>query len=465
MTIFSKTIIAQSTPVGNSGIGIIRISGKKSLKISKLLTKKNLKPRYAKYTYIKNKNNIILDYVIIIYYKSPHSFTGEDIIEIQSHGGQKMIELIIKSILNFKLKNIRIAKPGEFSERAFINKKIDLTQAEAINYIIHAKSENEIFLATNLLKGYLSKKIKKIIKIIKNNLIFIEKEINFSEKNIKNRDILKLKKNNLIIKKKLKKLYYKCNNFFLNENNKKIIIIGKPNVGKSSLMNYLTKKDTSIVTNIIGTTRDIIKSNININNNNMEIIDTAGIHKTKNKIEKIGIKKTWKEINNSKIIIFLDDSSISNNNIINNYKKNIQYKIKNYKKKINILLRNKIDLIKKKFKFKKINSYNIIWISIKKKIGLKKIIKIIKNKIKNINIKNTFLIKQRYIDLIKKTLSYIKKIEKLIKIYFFNKTINYDLISYYFFKSQKKLSKIIGIKKYTSKKIINDIFSKFCIGK
>ncbi len=463
----NKTILAQSTPIGNGGIGIIRISGNECKNISKIMLGKITKNRYAEYLPIKNKKKKIIDYVISIFFKKPNSFTGEDVLEIHSHGGQKVIELIIKSIINLKNKNIRIANPGEFTERAFINNKIDLIQAESIKNIIYAQSEEEIFSATKSFKGILSKKIKKIIYIIKKILIIIEKEISFSEKNINIKTIKYIKKKILYIYKKINYIYKKTKNDIYFKKKIKIIIIGPPNVGKSSLMNKLTSKQTSIVTNISGTTRDIIKEYLNINNIDIEIIDTAGIHKTKNKIEKIGIKKTWKEIKKSKIIIYLNNSKkYSIKKIIKKYKKKILDKIKKNKhNKINILIRNKIDLTKEKKKIINKKKFNIINMSVKKNYGIKELKKIIKERINKFKKKNYFIIQYKQKILIKKNLKNIKKIINYIKYYNINKNINLDIIYQYLVKNQNMLNKILGKDKFKSNNIIKEIFSKFCIGK
>ncbi len=463
---FHDTIFSQSTPIGYGGIGIIRISGKKSKIIAKKILDKKIINRYAIYTSFKNKYGQTIDLGIAIFYKSPHSFTGEDILELQCHGGQKIIELIIESIIDLKIKHTRIAKPGEFTERAFLNNKIDLIQAETINYLIYSKSKKNIFSAIKSLKGKFSKKIIYIIKLINNLLINIEKEISFSEKNL---NLLKkkiIKKKNDLIYKKIKKIYINSKKSLFINNKIKITIIGKPNVGKSSLMNLLTKKNTSIVTNIPGTTRDIITKNININNNfNIEINDTTGIHKTKNKIEKIGIKKTWKIINKSKIIIFIENSfNSTEKNIFNIYKKNIKKKIKK-NKKILFLIRNKIDISKEKYKIIKNKKYIIINTSIKKKIGVEKLKFEINKIIKTLNKENIFLIQQRHLELIKKTKKKIKNIKNIFKININKKKINLDIIYQNLFDSQKLLNNILGKKKFTSKKIINNIFKNFCIGK
>ncbi len=463
---FLKTIISQTTPIGNGGIGIIRISGNKSKKVAKIIIGKLPKIRYATFCKFINIKKQIIDYGIAIYYKSPKSFTGEDILELQCHGGQKNIEIIIKEILNLKIKNLRIAKPGEYTKRAFLNKKIDLIQAESINNIINSNSIKQINLSLMSLKGKFSEIIKKNIKLINNINILITKEINFSEKELSYKDFKYINYYINKIYNNINKIY-KINKYSsINKDGIKLTIVGEPNVGKSSLMNELTNKNNSIITNIPGTTRDIIKDYINIKNINIEISDTAGIRKTNNIIEKIGIKKTIKEIKNSKIIIFISDAKLtSKNEIINKYKKIIKYK---NKKQIIILIRNKIDLTNEKYKKFKINNFNIINMSIKKKLGLNLLIKIIKKKIKYINNnENKFYCNERHYYLIKKTKNNIKNIKKITKNIKKNniKNLNLDIISYKLLNSQKLLNSILGIKKSISKNIINDIFKNFCIGK
>ncbi len=464
---FLDTILAQSTPIGNSGVGIIRISGNKSYKIAKIILNiKKIKIRYAHFCKFINKNKKIMDYGIAIYYKSPNSFTGENILELQCHGGQKNIEKIIKQILNLNIKNVRISKPGEFIKRSFLNNKIDLIQAESINNIIKSNSDNQINSSIISIEGNFSKIIKKNIKIINNINIKIIKIINFSEKPLLYKNIKLIYKKIKYININIKNLYKKIKkNKFIKEGIK-LTIIGKPNTGKSSLMNLLTNKKNSIITNIPGTTRDIIKDYINIENINIEITDTTGIRKTSNIIEKIGIKKTFNEIKKSKIIIFLFNAKkISENNIFKYYKKIIK---KNKKNKIFILIRNKIDLTNEKTKKWKKNNLNIINISIKKKIGINLLYKIIIKNIKKINnTENKFYTNERHILLIKKVKKNINKAINKLKI-INNKNIkktNLDIISKILYSIQKYLNQIIGTKKFTSKKIINNIFKNFCIGK
>ncbi len=451
-----ETIFAQSTPIGNGGIGIIKISGKKSKQIAIKILGKIPKTRYAEYLKFKNIKGKIIDFGIAIYYKKPNSYTGEDILELHTHGGQKIIETIIENIIKLKIKNTRIAKPGEFTERAFLNKKINLIQAESIHNMIYANSKYELYSAIKSFQGKSSKKIKFLIKKIKKVNILLEKEINFTEQD--NQELHKKIKLDIKSIYKHFKLTYKIfkKNKNINNNNFKIIIVGQPNVGKSSLMNKITNKKTSIVTNIPGTTRDIIKEYFYIKNIPIQITDTAGIHKTNNKIEILGIKKIWKQIKQTQIILFLTDArNINEQNIIQEYNNIINIK----KNKIIFLIRNKIDLTQEKFKIKKKKKYIIINISIKNNIGIKKILNIIKKKIKKINnTENNFIVHKRQIILMKKSLKYIQFIYN-------NNHISLDIILEYLLLSQQKLEELLGKNITNSNKILKNIFSKFCVGK
>ncbi len=458
---FIDTIIAQATPCGNGGIGIIRISGPQTINISYKLLHKITKPRYAVYIPFKNEKNKTIDHGIAIYYKKPYSYTGEDILELHSHGGQKIIELIIKVIIKLHLPNVRLAKPGEFTQRAFLNNKLDLIQAESIINIINSTSEQALLHAIQSLEGFLSKKISSLIKIIQDLLINTEKIITFN--NTKNTFY---KQYIFYFREKIKYIYNKINNIYkniknnlYNQNSIKILIIGKPNVGKSSLMNYLTKKKTSIITNIAGTTRDLIKEYININNINIKIYDTAGIHNTNNIIEQIGINKALKHIKSSQIILFIDVNPINwKKNIIKNYKKLI-----NIKNKIVFLINNKIDLYQMPYKYYHKNNYYIFNISIQNKIGTKEFKKKLFYNIKKLNnIETNFNTNLRQKTIIKKTLINIYNITKIKKQ---NIIYNIDIIYHYLSKTLNKLNNLLGKNNNINDKTLNKIFKNFCIGK
>ncbi|XZR53214.1 MAG: tRNA uridine-5-carboxymethylaminomethyl(34) synthesis GTPase MnmE [Enterobacteriaceae bacterium] len=447
------TIVAQATPIGRGGIGIIRISGLNTKKISYFILKKVLKPRYANYLPFYDYNNNILDKGIAIWFPKPNSFTGEDVLELHGHGGPIIINLLIENIL--KTNKVRIAKPGEFLARAFLNNKIDLIQAESISDLINANSILAAKLAMSSLKGIFSVKINNLIKLINNLRINLEAQINFPENNI---NILNKKE----IKIYLNKIIHNINNILKNSNKGyiikegiKLVIAGLPNVGKSSLINILTGEKISIVTNLSGTTRDILKQDIQINNIQINIVDTAGLHKTNNKIEKIGIKKSINEIKQSDHLLF----------IINSKKKNFINLKYNFIKKIpyNLpitFIRNKIDLTQELSGIFKLKNYTLICISI---VNLNGII-LLKNHLKKtLCLNNNFteglyLSRFRHLELLKKAKYHLIKSKIKFNFFYYKELLAEELILV-----NNELNKLIG--KKTPKNIINEIFSNFCIGK
>ncbi|WGH25081.1 MAG: tRNA uridine-5-carboxymethylaminomethyl(34) synthesis GTPase MnmE [Candidatus Shikimatogenerans bostrichidophilus] len=459
-----STITAISSPMGIGAISIIRITGSLTLKIIKRIFINNKNKKVIKkkinFGFIKNKKNII-DKVILLYFKNPKSYTGEDLIEIYCHGSlyiqNKILKIIIKN-------GARLAINGEFTYRAYLNKKISLLQAESVFDIINSRNKREHNIAINsLIKNKLYKKISKIINNILNILSYIEIELDFIEENI-NINNKKIYNSILEIEKKIKKMInsFKINNIINYGLN--ISIIGPVNSGKSTLMNKLINENKSIISNIPGTTRDIVEGKILINNFNFNLYDTAGIRNTNNKIEKIGIKKTFKSIEHSNIIFFVFN--------IKNLKKTIKYLIKNKKilnKKNILLIANKIDIyLNNKFKNKidkkyiKIynKKYNIIFISAKYEYGIKYIIDYLKKKIPNkINLNNNFINNQRHYKKLKKTLVYIKKVKKD-----YRKNIPLEYLTIDLRKSIEYLYNILG-KNLDNNYILNNIFTKFCIGK
>ncbi|QJC29273.1 tRNA uridine-5-carboxymethylaminomethyl(34) synthesis GTPase MnmE [Enterobacteriaceae endosymbiont of Plateumaris rustica] len=450
----TNTIIARATPLGQGSIGIIRVSGNNSINVMKnILHISYMKPRYAYYLPFFYKTKII-DKGIALWFPKPNSFTGEDVFELQCHGGPIILDLLIRYIMTFP--GIRIANPGEFSERAFLNKKIDLTQAEAISDLISANSKTAVFSAMNLLNGNFSvflNKFKKNIIDLRSN---IESFIEFEENNIN------LFKVDILIKLEtllndLSKLIKYVNYGISIRDGIKIIFVGPPNSGKSSLINLLSKRNVSIITNIPGTTRDILYEKIYINSIPIQIIDTAGIRKTKNIIENIGIKKTINEINKANYLFLIVNDNITNNNlskIINNY-------LSNFIKKIPIIIiRNKIDLTNNNPEIITNSEFITIKLSVKTKKGIPILINYIK---KNItykhNTEDMFTSRARHINILKLVFNYIQE-GKLI---FSSIDSPIELLSENLKLAQIELDNITG--KFTSKNLLENIFSKFCIGK
>ncbi|QJC33066.1 tRNA uridine-5-carboxymethylaminomethyl(34) synthesis GTPase MnmE [Enterobacteriaceae endosymbiont of Donacia semicuprea] len=448
------TIIARATPLGQGSIGIIRISGNKVLNVIKNILRLNyIKPRYAHYLPFFYKNKII-DKGIVLLFPKPDSFTGEDILELQCHGSTILLDLLINNIIT--IPGIRIAYPGEFSERAFLNKKIDLTQAEAISDIISANSKAALFSAVNLMNGKFSLLLKKFSNIIIDLRVQIESFLEFDLKinfdifcsNIKK--ILKKLLNNLI------NIQEYVNNGIRIKEGIKITLIGPPNSGKSSLMNIITNKNISIITNIPGTTRDILRENIYINSVPIEIVDTAGIRNTNNEIEILGIQKTFKEITRSHYLFLVVEDKISENNLL----KIIKIKLKKFLKNTPmIILRNKIDMTNNIPEITNNYNYVTIRLSIKNMKGISLLMNFIKQKIIfTNNNEDQFTARERYIDSLNYIYKFLIKSQKN-----FIKTNSIELLSEDLRLIQKELDSITG--KFTSKDLLKNIFSQFCIGK
>ncbi|MCX7917884.1 MAG: tRNA uridine-5-carboxymethylaminomethyl(34) synthesis GTPase MnmE, partial [bacterium] len=372
------TICAISTPLGINGIGIVRLSGKDTYKIieeifvpgknplKKIKFKvEDIPSHTVHYGHIID-NGKIIDEVIVTIMKSPRTYTKEDMAEINCHGGI----IPLKEVLNLCIKKgARLAEPGEFTKRAFLNGRIDLSQAESILEIIHSKTEYGLEIGIKKLKGALSNFISDIRRKIFNLLVDIEAKINFPEEE-------DVEKYQIDIEKELKRIYQKIENFLLKCNKGKIIqkgvnaaIIGSPNVGKSSLLNAFLKEERAIVTEIPGTTRDAIMEIINIKGIPINIIDTAGIRKAKNKIEKIGVEKSIEWMKKAEINLLIIDGSRK----LNEYDYHLLEHIKN---KPYLIIINKIDLPQKVEINKILNEFDrdrIIKASIKNNIGIEEI--------------------------------------------------------------------------------------------
>lgn len=454
------TITAIITPYGRSSVGIIRISGNLSILVAKKITKNIPKIRTSEYMYFYNKNNKIIDKGIVLFFNKPNSFTGEDILELHCHGNPIILDDILLNICS--INGIRLAKEGEFTERAFLNNKIDLIQAEAISDLINANSIQSANLAIKSIKGDLSDKFNKLIEINLNIISYIEAYIDFSVNELNDISIKYIEKmiNNLLIEIE----YLIC----LNKKNYplyegiKFVICGEPNVGKSSLFNILSGKKAAIVTNIPGTTRDVLHQFININGTIINIIDTAGLHIPKNEVESIGIEYAKDEIKNADHLLFIIDM-MKYHSFEYILKKIKNLKIIDYlkdKSLITIIL-NKADINNEKIETKEIDGYTIITISAKLNLGINIIYKRFDKIIKNFSYlkkENKYLINKRHIFALEKAKIHILNAKnKYLDISKFE--ILAEEIKY----SQKYLYELTG--KIISDKLLENIFSRFCVGK
>lgn len=449
------TIVAISTAPGSSGIGIVRLSGKNSFSIvDKIFKPKNggdIKGYTIKYGNIIDENKNIIDEVLVSYFIGPKSYTSENMCEINTHGNN----IILKQILDLCIKNgAKIAEPGEFTKRAFLNGRIDLSQAESVIDLINSKSEKEKQSAINQLEGYLSIEINKIKKNILDIMADIEASIDYPEYDIEeatNKEVLEKANKICIMLEKLEKSF---DTGKILRDGVNVAIVGKPNAGKSSLLNAMLKEERAIVTDVEGTTRDTIEEFVTIEGILFKIIDTAGIRNSEDKIEKIGIDKSKKALKEADLVIAIFDSTkeLSTEDI------EILNVIKN---KTAIILLNKSDLKDNKLKENTniIDSKkDIIEISALKREGLEELYKKMVElfRIEDIQTENNSIITNiRH----KEAISNAKK--SILKI---NETINsgmpIDITAIYFKEAIEELNKITG--ENVTEDIINEIFSKFC---
>ena len=332
-------VVALATIPGKSALNVVRVSGPNLTSLYRKLTlnKERPKPNYAKPCFVYNiKNKEKIDFSVVTYFKGPKSFTGDDILEISTHGGYVIVNELIQTIINT---GARQAQPGEFSYRAFINDKIDLIQAEAIAAIVDSNSSLDSLYQLNSINGRLSQSMNQCHNKLINLITHIEHELDFVEEEISKTKQSKIEK---ILNSILKNLQTISNESLMLERDigtMKVVIAGRPNVGKSSLYNQMVGATKSIVTNIKGTTRDTIETDLFLGNILITLIDTAGIRDTKNKVEGIGIKNTYEQIKKADVVLLVEDNTTNNSY----HKINKYINIKNI-----IIVRNKSDLINTK---------------------------------------------------------------------------------------------------------------------
>lgn len=447
----NDTIAAISTTTGIGAISIIRLSGPESLEIaSKVFTKDltKVETHTIHYGYIKN-NNEKIDEVLVSVMKAPKTFTKEDIVEINCHGGIATTNKVLEILLN---NGARLAEPGEFTKRAFLNGRIDLLEAEATMDLISSKSDKARKMSLNTLTGETSNLIKDLRSDIVGIISNIEVNIDYPEYE----DIEVLTNEKILpeiqkFKEKLEKIIKKSQDSKAIKEGIKVGIIGKPNVGKSSLLNSLLEEEKAIVTNVPGTTRDIVEGTIILDNVILNIIDTAGIRESDDIVEKIGIEKSLTIINEADLVIFI----LNNNEKITAEEKGLLEKLKDKKK---IIVINKIDL---ENKLDKSILDNYIEISAKENIGIEKI----KDEIKRLfNLGEleasdlTYMSNARSISLLGKSLNNINDAISEI-----NNNSPIDIVEFHLKDAWNNLGEIIG-ETYTDE-LLDELFSRFCLGK
>ena len=454
-----STIAAISTAPGNAGIGIIRLSGDDCFKILQKIFKPKNKGEIKGYTIkygniVKSENDEIIDEVLVSYFVAPKSYTKENMCEINSHGGI----VVENQILEECLKNGAVlAEPGEFTKRAFMNGRIDLSQAEAVIDIINSKTEKEMMVAQRHLEGSLSKKIKDIQGEILNLMADIEASIDYPEYDIEETTNKKINDTLNSVEEKLLKLKNSFENGKILKEGIKTAIIGKPNVGKSSLLNLILGENRAIVSDIEGTTRDTIEEYINIKGIPLKIVDTAGIRKTNDEVEKIGVERSINNISDAELIIALFDDSRA-------FDVQDQKILDLIEGKKTIILINKIDLgknlIKENEKLKKFKN-NIIEFSTINETGLDKLYNKIEElfKLNELDCENTEIItNNRHKQQILYALEDVAKGRESLETH-----MPVDITAICLKDILERLAEITG--ENVSEDIINEIFKKFCLGK
>lgn len=454
------TIVAISTAPGLGGIGIIRISGTDAFKIllkifksKKIKTENDIVANTIQYGHIIDDEKIV-DEVLVSFFKAPHSYTAEDTVEINSHGGT----IVMNEILKVVLKNgAKLALPGEFTKRAFINNRIDLTKVEAISSILNAKSERELEISNTMLNGKLYDTINNIKKEILDILMHIEVSIDYPEYDTEEKEETEIIS---VLEKVLKILNKFEQNFDIGskiQEGIKIAIIGRPNAGKSSLLNLLLNKERAIVTEIEGTTRDSIEETFVLDGLPIKIIDTAGIRDTDEVVEKIGIERALKYAKNSDLIIGIFDVSrefsLDDRKIIELLKNND-----------GIIILNKIDLPNKlnleDVKLIEELGKNILKTSIVNKEGYNELLDIIREKTKHLQLNKdneNIIIHQRQKNIITEAIMYTKQALKDIEI------LPIDMVSENIQNIVNCLNELTG--EDIKEEMLNEIFANFCLGK
>jgi len=444
----NDTIAAISTANGSGAISIVRMSGAKSFEIAQKLTKTTFTPRVAKLTKFYNLDDELIDMPLVIYFKNPHSFTGEDIVEFQCHGGVAVSRLVLESLIEA---GARLAEAGEFSKRAFLNGKIDMAQAEAIAKLIESKSKESVKVLSKQLRGDLSHFVDDIRDKLLEIMAYVEVNIDYAEEDlpqdlidqIKDRlqNLSNLLEKSLIASKKREAMFHGY----------KVSIIGKPNVGKSSLLNNLLDYDRAIVSSVAGTTRDTIEEEITIGSHIIKIVDTAGIRdNTNDEIEKIGITKSKEAVDEADIVIAMFDNSRS----FDEEDEAILDIIENTDKDILIVL-NKIDL-ESKFDITKLQNFEIIKTSQKdENYEIEKRLEQILDSYSATQ--DNVLISKRQVKAVEDAYNSINEAYELIN------SLELELFSYNIQESILAISKIT--KPYEHDDVLEKMFSSFCVGK
>lgn len=442
-----ETIAAIATPTGRGGVGIIRISGPQVPKIARELLGQLPKPREAVYLPFRDNLNQVIDEGIALFFPAPRSFTGEDVLELQGHGGPVILDCLLRRVLAV---GARLARPGEFSERAFLNNKVDLAQAEAIADLIDAGSEQAARSALRSLQGDFSRQVQAALAELIQLRLYIEAAIDFPTEEIDFISESTVINDLRALIQTLKNLRNSAHQGALLREGMTVVIAGKPNAGKSSLLNNLSGRDTAIVTAIPGTTRDVLRELIHLDGMPLHIIDTAGLRKTEDVIEQEGMRRTHEAVKQADVILWITDASAETEPSLD---------ITVNKKTPLVIIKNKIDLTGELPSKKLQVDYSVISLSAKCGQGLDLLREHLKQIVGfSMNTEGIFSARRRHLIAIDQALHHLADGYQKLSAHQASELLAEDLRQ-----AQHCLNEITG--EFTADDLLGKIFSSFCIGK
>ncbi|MCW2257018.1 tRNA modification GTPase [Providencia alcalifaciens] len=451
----NDTIVAQATPPGRGGVGILRVSGPKAALVAQTILGKLPKPRYADYLPFRDVNDTVLDQGIALFFPGPNSFTGEDVLELQGHGGPVILDLLLRRILT--IDGIRIANPGEFSERAFLNDKLDLAQAEAIADLIDASSEQAARSAMNSLQGAFSAQIHHMVEALTTLRIYVEAAIDFPDEEIDFLSDGKIEAKLDEVIADLARVRSEARQGSLLREGMKVVIAGRPNAGKSSLLNALAGREAAIVTDIAGTTRDVLREHIHIDGMPLHIIDTAGLREASDEVERIGIERAWKEIEQADRVLFMLDSTTTDATEPQQIWPEFMARLPNTLPVT--VIRNKADKTGEEIEFVEDVRYPLIRLSAREEKG----IDLLRDHLKEAmgfkgNTEGGFLARRRHLQALDAATTHLDQGHEQLVV-----ARSGELLAEELRLAQLELSEITG--EFSSDDLLGRIFSSFCIGK
>ncbi|MGV6806373.1 MAG: tRNA uridine-5-carboxymethylaminomethyl(34) synthesis GTPase MnmE [bacterium] len=454
------TIVAVATPPGRGGIGVIRLSGADLTPYFQPLIGRIPTPRTAHFCDFTGRDGEVIDQGIALYFAAPHSFTGENVLELQGHGGPVILDQLLERCVQL---GARLARPGEFSERAFLNDKIDLAQAEAIADLIEAASRQAATGAIRSLQGVFSERIHAVVQDLIHLRTYVEAAIDFPEEEIDFLADRRVGDQLRQIGEKLRETLAKSRQGALLKEGMTIVLTGKPNAGKSSLLNALAGRESAIVTDIPGTTRDILREQINIDGMPLHIIDTAGLRESSDKIEEEGIRRAWAEIRKANLVLVVVDSTQADiDNLTFDWPKGLlsaEYFDESALASLDIaFVFNKVDLSGFSPEHHSI-PHNVIPLSAKQGTGLDTLTRFLKQKMGYQGTgEGMFTARRRHVEALEASLNYLEAGKRQLEQHNAGELLAEDLRM-----AQNELSSITGA--FTPDDLLGSIFSSFCIGK